>query len=80
VIRWSGDGRALFAWRHYEIPARVHRIDLETGERTLWRELTPPDPTGIYRIGRLRMSADAGAYAYTYYLHLIDLHVIEGLQ
>jgi len=79
LIRWSGDGRSIFVWRHNEVPALVHKIDVETGERTPWRELTPPDPTGIYRIGRLRMSADASAYAYTYYLQLIDLHVIEGL-
>ncbi len=80
LIRWSGDGRSVFAWRQNEIPARVYRIDPESGERTLWRELTPPDPTGIYRIGRLSLSADGSGYAYTYYLHLIDLHVISGLK
>ncbi len=69
-----------FMWRHQEIPARVHRVHLGTGERTPWRELTPPDPTGIYRIGRLHISADGSAYAYTYYMHLLDLHVIEGLR
>jgi hypothetical protein len=79
IVRWGGDGRSIFVWRLNEIPARVQRLDLETGERTLWRELTPPDPTGIYRIGRLHISADGEAFAYTYYLHLIDLHVIEGL-
>jgi tRNA A-37 threonylcarbamoyl transferase component Bud32 len=76
----SVDAKSAFVWRQAEIPARVHRVDLETGERTLWRELTPPDPTGIYRIARLQISSDGAAYAYTYYMHLMDLHVIEGLR
>jgi hypothetical protein len=76
----SEDGKVAFVWRQAEIPARVHRVDTEAGERTLWRELTPPDPTGIYRIARLRVSSDGAAYAYTYYMHLMDLHVIEGLR
>ena len=80
MIRWSSDGQSAFMWRYQEIPARVHRVHLGTGERTPWRELTPPDPTGIYRIGRLHISADGSAYAYTYYMHLLDLHVIEGLR
>jgi dipeptidyl aminopeptidase/acylaminoacyl peptidase len=80
IVRWGSDGRSILVWRLNEIPARVFRLDLESGERTLWRELTPPDPTGIYRIGRLNVSADGSAYAYTYYLHLIDLHVVEGLR
>jgi hypothetical protein len=55
-------------------------VDIETGERTLSRMLAPPDPTGIYRIGRLRFVLDGAAYAYSYFLHLLDLHVIEGLR
>jgi hypothetical protein len=80
ISRISEDAKSAFVWRQAEIPARVHRVDLETGERTLWRELTPPDPTGIYRIARLQISSDGAAYAYTYYMHLMDLHVIEGLR
>jgi hypothetical protein len=55
-------------------------VDLDTGERTVSRELTPPDPTGIYRVGRMRMSRDLSAYAYTHYMQLVDLHVVEGLR
>ena len=80
VIRWAGDGRSAFIYRSTETPVRIYRVDIETGERTLWRELTPPDPTGIYRIARIRMSADGSAYAYNYYMQLLDLHVIEGLR
>ena len=80
IVRWLPDAHAVLAYRTNELPARIHRVDLDTGERTVWRDLTPPDPTGIYRMGRVRMSADLSAYAYTYYMQLIDLHVVEGLR
>ncbi len=80
IVSWLPEGNALLAYRTNELPARIFRVDLQTGQRTPWRDLTPPDPTGIYRVGRLRMSLDLTAYAYTYYMQLVDLHVATGLR
>jgi serine/threonine protein kinase len=80
VVRWLAGVNAVLVYRSNELPARIYRIDLDTGTREVWRELTPPDPTGIYRIGRVRTSGDGKAYGYTYYMQLVDLHVISGLR
>jgi len=80
IIRWFPDGRAMLIFQIDQQPGRLYRLDPDTDECTVWRELTPPDPTGIYRIARVFASADCTAYAYTYYMQLIDLHVIEGLR
>jgi len=80
IVQWLTDASAVLAYRTNELPAHIQRVSLDTGERTQWRELTPPDPTGIYRVGRVRMSRDQSAYAYTYYMQLVDLHVVEGLR
>jgi hypothetical protein len=80
IVRWLPDANAVLVYRTNELPARLYRVDLDSGERSVWRDLTPPDPTGIYRVGRMRMSADLAAYAYTYYMQLVDLHVVEGLR
>jgi Tol biopolymer transport system component len=80
IVSWIPGSNALLSYPTNELPARVSRLDLDTGVRTLWRELTPPDPTGIFRVGRLRMSRDLTAYAYTYYMQLVDLHVVSGLR
>jgi len=80
IVTWLSDANALLSYRTNELPGRIQRVDLDTGERTLWRELTPPDPTGIYRVGRTRASRDLAAYAYTYYMQLVDLHVVSGLR
>jgi hypothetical protein len=80
VCGWTSDGGSVFAFRPDELPVRVYQVDLESGERTLWRTLAPPDPTGIYRMSRVRMALDGAAYAYSYFLQLLDLHVIDGLR
>jgi hypothetical protein len=63
-----------------ELPARIYRVDLATGERSVWREIVPPDPTGIFRIGRVRTNVDGSVHGYSYYMHLVDLHVLTGLK
>jgi hypothetical protein len=80
VSGWSADGTGVFAFRPDELPVRVYRVDVTSGERAMWRALAPPDPTGIYRMSRLCMTPDGTAYAYSYFLQLLDLHVIDGLR
>ena len=80
VVCWLADGQSVIAYRMNELPARLYRVNPETGERTLWREIVPPDPTGIFRVGRVRTNADASAHGYVYYMHLVDLHVVSGAR
>ena len=80
IVQWLPAENAVLAYRNNELPARIMKVNLDTGERILWRELTPPDPTGIYRVGRVRATPDLSAYAYNYYMQLVDLHVVEGLS
>ncbi len=79
AIRWSTDGGALFVFCRGELPARVFRVNLETGERKLWKELAPSDPTGVDGVTMVRMTQDEDAYAYSYAQRLNDLYVVEGL-
>src|SRR5256886_1424723 len=37
-ITWSSDGRSLYIYQPGELPARVYRLDVKTGQRTLWKE------------------------------------------
>ena len=78
-IRWSADGAAIFAFTRGELPAKIYRIDLATGERKLWKELAPSDPTGVEGITGVRMTPEGDAYAFSYAQRLNDLYVVEGL-
>jgi dipeptidyl aminopeptidase/acylaminoacyl peptidase len=79
VIKWSSDGAAIFVFTRGELPGKIWRVDLATGERKLWKEVSPPDSTGVEGFTMLRMSASEDAYAYSYAQRLNDLYVVEGL-
>jgi Tol biopolymer transport system component len=79
MMDWSEDGSAVFTYSRGELPAKVWRIDLKTGERTLWREISPPDRTGVMGVASVRMTSDAATFAYSYYQRLSTLCVVEGL-
>jgi Tol biopolymer transport system component len=77
---WSADGRFLYVNRRGELPLRVFRIDLATGRRELWKEISPADPSGFQDIGGFFSSADTSVYAYGYFLQSSDLYQLEGLK
>jgi hypothetical protein len=79
-VQWSADGSALFVHDPTELPARVHRVNLIDGTRELWREFSPADPAGVYRIAPVFVTPDARAYAYNAMRSLSDLYVAEGLR
>jgi serine/threonine protein kinase/Tol biopolymer transport system component len=77
---WSADGTELFVILRGEIPARVFRVDIATGKRTLWKSLEPADSAGIDTIGRVNLSLDTRSYVYSYVRTLSDLYLVEGLK
>ena len=79
IIQWSADGSAIFAFTRGDLPSKIFRIDVASGERKLWKELSPSDPTGVEGLTAVRMSRDENSYAYSYSQRLNDLYVVEGL-
>jgi Tol biopolymer transport system component len=80
VIRWDEGGHSLFVFKRNEIPARVFRLDVESGKRTPLLELMPADRAGVTRIPSIMMSADGRSYAYNFTRELSDLYLIRGLK
>jgi len=79
-ITWSSDGHSLYIYQPGELPARVYHLDVQTGQRTLWRELMPYDPAGVENIGPILMTPDAKTCVFGYHRMLADLYLVEGLK
>jgi Tol biopolymer transport system component len=79
-VSWSPDGRSLFVYRAGELPARVSRLDLATGQKQLWREIMPTDSAGITDIGPILITPDTKSYVYEYGRTLSDLYLVEGFK
>ena len=79
-LRFSPDGRHLYLWKRGDIPARVSRVEVESGRREVWKDLLPLDPSGVERISNVLLTPDARGYAYCFTRLLSDLFVVEGLK
>jgi len=78
-IQWAtGDG-ALFVYRRGRITAPIDRIELQSGERTNWINIHPPDPAGVLDLMPMRITPDGETYAYGYRRFLSDLYLVTGL-
>ena len=80
LAQWGTDGRSVLAYRRAEIPYRLERVDLVTGERTLFKELAPADRTGLLSIREVFVTDDLQSYAYTAYYQVSSLFVSENSQ
>jgi serine/threonine protein kinase/sugar lactone lactonase YvrE len=79
-ITFSADGRFLYIYQPGELPARVYSLDLQNGQRTLWKQLMPSDPAGVENIGPILMTPDAKTCVFGYHRMLADLYLVEGLK
>ncbi len=79
-ITFSSDGRSLYIYQPGELPARVDRLDVQTGQRVRWKQLMPSDPAGVENIGPILLTPDAKNCVYGYHRMLADLYLVEGLK
>jgi len=79
-IAWSEDGKALFVSHPQGLPARIFRLDPVTGERSLWKEISPSDPAGVFGVDPVRLTPDGKSYVYSYRRTITDLYLTQGLR
>jgi dipeptidyl aminopeptidase/acylaminoacyl peptidase len=77
IIRWSADGESLLTYNPLIVPARIERLDLGSGRRTLRWEMGVSDPVGVIRFWSAVVSADEKSYAYCFDRVLSVLHTVE---
>jgi len=76
-VRFSADGKSIFVATFASIPALLHKVDLATGKRAVWREAMPPDPAGLINVGPVFVTPDGRTTVYSYTRLLCDLFVLD---
>ena len=77
-LRWTPDGSAIFVYRPSAPPLRVETSTSRPASRTLWKELRPPDPSGVEQVGPIQISPDEKSYVYSYRRALDELYLATG--
>jgi len=80
IIGWGVDGRWLNVYQPGELPARVYRLEVATGQRTLWKQLIPSDRAGVEHVGPILITNDGKTCVYGYHRTLSDLYLVEGMK
>jgi eukaryotic-like serine/threonine-protein kinase len=77
----SGPGeRYVIGSEKPEVPLKLYRYDIQTGEKKLWKELVPTDRAGVFNMTVFDVTPDERWYAYSYVRDLSDLYLVEGLH
>ena len=79
-VNWSTDGGSAYIRDLGKVPTRVFRLDLSTGKKQPFIELSPGDPLGLASIRSVRVTPDGKSYAYSYERALSELYLVEGLK
>jgi eukaryotic-like serine/threonine-protein kinase len=78
-IQWSQDNKYIWVYRRGRLRLTIDRIDVESGERTVWQELKPNDPAGVMDIMPVYITPDGENYAYSFRRYLSELYIVSGL-
>jgi hypothetical protein len=77
LVTTTADGRAVYAYHISTIPARVERVDLEGGRRTLYKEFAPVNRAGLKEVIPWYISDDEQTYTYWTWVHLSTLFTVS---
>jgi hypothetical protein len=71
---------SLLVYNSGEIPARILRVNLKTGQQSPWKDLAPAEGTSLWGIQPIRVAPDCESYAYTAQNEPGTVFVVSGLR
>lgn len=77
---WTSDPKFMYVHQWRQIPVRIYRLDIVTGQRQFFKEVSPSDVTGLCDLSHVLLSSDGRAYVYGYTRLLSDLYLVKGLK
>jgi eukaryotic-like serine/threonine-protein kinase len=80
VTGWTADSQSIYVMDFSIVPVKAYLMDIKTGQRKLFREFAPADPSGVPNIGGGVFTQDGKFYIYSVPRTLSYLYVVEGLK
>jgi Tol biopolymer transport system component len=80
LAKWTEDGQALLVYSATPREARIYRVDVMTGKRTLLQAVEPSETAGSMAPVRLAYAEGSKTYVYSTVRILGTLYVVEGLE
>jgi len=78
---WTADASFLYVYHWKQAPIKIYRLNILSGQRRFFKEITPPELSGSYcDIDHVLFSFDGRYYAYGYARLLSELYMIKGLR
>jgi hypothetical protein len=74
---WSADGSAVFLFQSGQQSARIYRLAVPSGARTLAATLEPGDPAGLLAVGNVVVAGDGTHFAYNTSRQFSQLFMID---
>ncbi len=79
-VQWSTDASMLYGYHTGELPSRIYKMKIATGEETVLHELRPAVPTGVVMVAPVVVNRDGTRFAYSYSQCLSVLYIVSGLH
>jgi eukaryotic-like serine/threonine-protein kinase len=78
-LRWC-PGDSLMVYQAGNVPAKILRVDVVSGEQTVWKEWAPVSRTALNSIDEIRVAADCRASAFSAFYSPSELWIADGLR
>jgi hypothetical protein len=79
ALGWTNQPDTVWV-QETDMPAKISRFNLATGQKQMWKELSPADPAGAVTMAWVVIAPDGRAYAYCYFRVLSELFLLTGLK
>lgn len=79
-ISWTTDPHYVYASLGKVAPVKIYRLNVENGQRQLFKEINPSDETGLYDMTHILFSPNGKAYVYGYTRLLSEIYLVNGLK
>ena len=77
---WTSDPQFVYAYQGHRLaPVKIYRLNILTGQRQMFKEITPSDEAGLFGMSKIVFSDNGRAYVYGYVRQLSELYLVNGV-